>query len=296
MRFRIRHLTRYRYAGTAIESFMEARLAPVNDERQKLLARRLITSPVSRLHAYTDYFGNLVETFSIVQRHRELTLESQADVETSVREPPAVALNLTVSDARLLHHAERLRLFEFLQPSPAILLSAPVHALARQFFRPRDALGESLLRLLAWLHENFRYAPGTTTIDTPVATVLKTREGVCQDFAQIMIAVARSAEIPARYVTGYIETESQRQASENNVSAGRRTPRLVGASESHAWVEVFLPGGFWHPLDPTNNCVAGERHVKVGCGRDYHDCTPTRGVFKGTRTEKLDIAVAMQRL
>jgi transglutaminase-like putative cysteine protease len=108
-----------------------------------------------------------------------------------------------------------------------------------------------------------------------------------------MIAVLRSAEIPARYVTGYIETESQRQAAENHP---RRAPRLIGASESHAWVEVYLPGGFWHPLDPTNNCVAGERHVKVGCGRDYHDCTPTRGVFKGTRTDKLDIAVAMQRL
>jgi transglutaminase-like putative cysteine protease len=296
MRFRIRHFTRYRYAGTASESFMEARLTPVNDDRQKLLARRLATTPACSIHSYTDYFGNAVETFSIVKRHVELVLESHAEVETFSHEPPAVALNFNVSDTRQIHHEKRLQLFEFLAPSPAIPFSAPVQALARQFFHPRDALGESLLRFLAWLYENFRYAPGTTTIDTPIATVLKTREGVCQDFAQIMIAVLRSAEIPARYVTGYIETESQRQASENGTANARRTPRLIGANESHAWVEVYLPGGFWHPLDPTNNCVAGERHVKVGCGRDYHDCTPTRGVFKGTRTDKLDIAVAMQRL
>jgi transglutaminase-like putative cysteine protease len=296
MRFRIRHLTRYRYAGTASESFMEARLTPVNDERQKLLARRLATSPSCSIHSYTDYFGNAVETFSVVQRHRELTLESHTEVETCFLEPPATALDFTVSDSRHLNHDGRLRLFEFLRPSPAIPLSAPVQALARQFFRPRHGLGESLLRFLAWIHENFRYAPGTTAIETPISAVLKTREGVCQDFAQIMIAVLRSAEIPARYVTGYIETESQRQAAENGGPNARRAPRLIGASESHAWAEVYLPGGFWFPLDPTNNCVAGERHVKIGNGRDYHDCTPTRGVFKGTRTEKLDVAVAMQRI
>jgi transglutaminase-like putative cysteine protease len=72
--------------------------------------------------------------------------------------------------------------------------------------------------------------------------------------------------------------------------------RLVGASESHAWVEAFLPGGFWLPLDPTNNCLAGERHVKVSVGRDYHDNTPTRNVFKGTHTRPLSVVVVMRRL
>lgn len=296
MRFRIRHRTHYRYAGPASESFMEARLTPVTDDRQKLLTRRLITTPASNIHVYSDYFGNAVETFSIVQRHPELVLESRSEVETSSHAPPAAALDVNVSEARQLYRGERLRLFEFLMPSPAIPLSAPVHALAKQFFGPRDMLGESLLRLLAWMYENFEYSPDTTAIDTPLTAVLKTRAGVCQDFAQIMIAVLRSAEVPARYVTGYIETESQRQAAENGAGQARRSPRLIGASESHAWVEVYLPGGFWHALDPTNNCVAGERHVKIGCGRDYHDCTPTRGVFKGTSTEKLEVAVSMQRL
>lgn len=291
MRFRLTHRTHYRYAGTASESFMEARLTPVNDDRQRLLARELATTPASTPHTYTDYFGNTVETFSIVQRHRELILECRSEVETTPMDPPAATLDISVSEARQMWRGHKLALFEFLMPSPAVQLSAAVNHLANQFFPPGATIGPALLKLMAWMKETFKYAPDTTTLETPVSTVLRTHAGVCQDFAQVMLAVLRSAEIPARYVTGYIETETQRRASE-----AHRAPRLVGASESHAWVDVCLPGGFWWPLDPTNNCVAGERHVKVATGRDYHDATPTRGVFKGTHTEKLSVAVLMQRI
>ena len=291
MRFRLTHRTHYRYAGTASESFMEARLTPVHDDRQRLLTRELVTTPASNLHTYTDYFGNIVETFSIVQRHRELMLECRSEVETTPMEPPASTLDISVSEARQMWRGDKLGLFEFLMPSPAVQLSAAVNQLANQFFPPGVTLGPGLLKFMAWIKETFRYAPDTTQLATPVATVLRTHAGVCQDFAQVMLAVLRSAEIPSRYVTGYIETETQRKASE-----AHRAPRLIGASESHAWVEVCLPGGFWWPLDPTNNCIAGERHVKVATGRDYHDATPTRGVFKGTHTEKLSVAVHMQRL
>jgi transglutaminase-like putative cysteine protease len=291
MRFRILHRTRYRYAGTASESFMEARLTPVSDDRQRLISRKLLTTPASNLHAYTDYFGNAVETFSIVQRHRQLVLESRTEVETTPLEAPPGALDISVSEARQIWRGHKLRLFEFLMPSPAVQMSPAVNRLANQFFPPGMALGPGLRKFMAWMFENFKYAPKTTTLATSVATVLKTRTGVCQDFAQVMLAVLRSAEIPARYVTGYIETEGQRKASEE-----QRRIRLIGASESHAWVEVSLPGAFWWPLDPTNNCVVGERHVKLAVGRDYHDSTPTHGVFKGTHTEKLSVAVVMQRI
>ncbi|HEY8932731.1 MAG TPA: transglutaminase family protein [Rariglobus sp.] len=291
MRFRITHRTHYRYAGSASESFMEARLTPTTDAAQSLLSRQLTTTPAANIHSYSDYFGNTVETFSIVKRHRELVLESVCDVETAPITPPPSALEISVSEARQLYRGEKLKLFEFLMPSEAIAIGPEVNALANKLFKPGDPLGPSLLRLNSWIKTNFRYLSGSTQIDTPVSVALQQRSGVCQDFAQVMIAVLRSAEIPARYVTGYIETESQRKASE-----AKRVPALIGASESHAWVEVFLPGGFWWPLDPTNDCVAGERHVKVAVGRDYHDSTPTRGVFKGTHTEKLSVAVVMQRL
>lgn len=291
MRFRISHRTHYRYAGTASESFMEARLTPASDDRQTLLTRTLTTSPGCNIHRYTDYFGNAVETFSIIKGHEQLILDSVSEVDTTPLPPPPAALDISVSEARQIYRSEKLKLFEFLMPSPAIALSAAVNRLANQFFKPGAPLGPSILRLNQWFTEAFKYHPGSTRIDTPVAAVLKQKTGVCQDFAQVMIAILRSAEIPARYVTGYIETDSQKKASEAGTA-----PKLVGASESHAWVEVQLPGGFWWPLDPTNRCEAGERHVKVSVGRDYTDGSPTRGVFKGTYTKQLTAAVVMQRL
>jgi transglutaminase-like putative cysteine protease len=291
MRFSLHHRTHYRYAGTASESFMEARLTPVSDSYQALLDRRLVISPPCNTHLYKDYFGNTVETFSIVRRHQDLILDSFAEVETLPFAPPAAALEVSVSEARQIYRSEKLKLFEYLAPSTAITLDVEINRLANQFFRPGDEVGRALLVLNRWIKAEMAYAPGSTRIDTPVATSLRQRAGVCQDFAQIMIAIIRSAEIPARYVTGYIETETQRRAN-----LGRRAPRLVGASESHAWLEVYLPGGYWWPLDPTNDCIAGERHVKVATGRDYLDSTPTRGVFKGTLTERLSVEVTMRRL
>jgi transglutaminase-like putative cysteine protease len=293
MLFRITHRTNYRYAGEASESFMEARLTPVTDERQRLLSRTFTTTPAGRVNRYADYYGNAVESFAIAHRHGELVLESRSEVETQPWEPPRAALDISVSEARQIYRGNKLELFEFLMPSPAIAMSAPVHRLANQFFKPGQALGESLLRLNRWIKTELAYRPGSTRIDTPVTEVLSQKAGVCQDFAQVMIAVLRSAELPARYVTGYIETETQRLAAESGRPPARAA--LIGAAESHAWVEVCLPGGFWWALDPTNDCAAGERHVKVSIGRDYHDATPTRGVFKGTRTEKLSVSVTMIR-
>lgn len=292
MRFQIIHHTRYRYTGEASESFMEARLTPVSNERQTLLSREFITTPSGKVNCYTDYFGNAVESFAIAHRHKSLIVESRSLVETSAWQPPQAALDISLSEARQLYRGHKLSLFEFLMPSPAIPMSAPVHRLANQFFRPGLPLGESLLHLNHWINTSFRYAPGTTRIDTPVTQVLAQKSGVCQDFAQVMIAILRSAEIPARYVTGYIETDTQKAAAESRLPAAKA---LVGAAESHAWVEVCLPGGFWWSLDPTNDCVAGERHVKVSIGRDYLDGTPTRGVFKGTNTERLEVSVTMIR-
>jgi transglutaminase-like putative cysteine protease len=291
MRFRIHHRTHYLYAGPARESFMEARLTPAHGAGQSLQHRRLDTTPACQVHAYTDYFGNQVETFSIVHRHKELVLDSHAEVETCPEPPPDAALAVNVSEARQLFRGESLKLHEFLAPSSVIPRDAAFNRLARRFFRPGDELGPALLRLNTWIKAELRYAPGVTTIDTPVITVLRHKSGVCQDFAQLMIAILRAGGLPARYVAGYIETETQRRAS-----AHRATPPLVGASESHAWVEAYLPGGYWWPLDPTNDCLAGERHVKVAVGRDYRDSTPTRGVFKGTHTRRLSAAVVMQRL
>lgn len=290
MRFQIEHRTAYHYAGTASESFMEARLTPVTDDRQRLISRRLQVDPVCNIHAYTDYFGNHVETFSIVHRHQELILTSTSVVETVPLEVPRAAVDITVAEAQQLYRADKLKLFEYVATSGAIERTTELEELSRSFFPPGMPLGQALLELNGWISQRLTYQPGSTQIDTPVTTVLRTGAGVCQDFAQLLIALLRPSQIPARYVTGYIETDAQRDAA-----SGSGEQHLIGASESHAWVEAYLPGGFWWPLDPTNRTLAGERHVKVAAGRDYHDCTPTRGVFKGTTSDQLKASVSMRR-
>ncbi|MCC5023128.1 MAG: transglutaminase family protein [Candidatus Synoicihabitans palmerolidicus] len=291
MRFQIHHRTTYRYHAAATESFMEARLQPANTPTQRLGTHRVEIDPKCNVHAYTDYCGNVVQTFSIVRRHESLTLDSYAEVETSLLATPDAVLELSVSEARQIYRSKPLAHFEFLNPSPAISFTAEVHKLANQFFRPGNEIGPSVLELNHWVNQTFRYQPGSTHISTTVPEVLTQRTGVCQDFAQVMIAILRSAEIPSRYVVGYIETDTQRDA---NTDRKRRPRALIGAAESHAWVGICLPSGKWWPLDPPNDCIAGLRHVKVASGRDYLDCTPTRGVFKGTHTDRLEVSVTMR--
>ena len=152
---------------------------------------------------------------------------------------------------------------------------------------PRQSLftpGRPLLEAVAALNERifteFEFKPGFTDVSTPVAEVLKERAGVCQDFAHLMIAALRSLGLPARYVSGYLETLPP---------PGK--PKLVGADASHAWISVFVPGQGWADFDPTNNLRPGERHIVTALGRDYADVAPLRGVTTGGAGEQLDVAV-----
>jgi transglutaminase-like putative cysteine protease len=289
MRFSITHVTRYAYAWPASESFMEARLTPVTCLRQRLLSRNFRSDPDCRPQAYRDYFGNAVDTFSIIRRHERLTVTCESEVETLPSNPPTGAMDVTVSEVRQLYRGQRIALYEYLVPSPGIQPSALAHRVARRLLKPEAPAGEAVERVMAWIHQRFTYRPGSTSVETTVEQFCSTGAGVCQDFANLMIAILRAGGIPARYVCGYIETENQRAAAAGAVP-------LVGASESHAWVEAYLPGGYWLALDPTNNCRVGERHVAVAKGRDFHDTSPTRGVFKGAGSHHLSVEVVMRRL
>ena len=155
---------------------------------------------------------------------------------------------------------------------------------AKKFLRSGMPLGEAVTGLNRAIHERFAYKPAPTEVNTPLATVCKKREGVCQDFAHIMLSVLRTAGLPARYVCGYIETD------------GPAAGKLVGAVATHAWVEVLLPGLQWVAIDPTNNQWCGERHITVALGRDFSDSAPVRGTFKGSGTQSMKVRVTMKRL
>jgi transglutaminase-like putative cysteine protease len=244
-------------------------------------------SPDVRVDDYVDYFGNKVEFFSIPYRHNSLTVTSAADIETFDAQPSEAALDISVGEARQIFNSRRHQLFEFMEPSHHVPLTQH-RRIRKKFFRQADSFGNALRALNTWIFKNFEYKPGETTISTPLADVVAQRRGVCQDFAHLMLAILRSNGIPARYVSGYIEAYDPETIDAENA-------KLIGAAASHAWVEVYLPGGTWWGLDPTNNQAAGERHIEVAFGRDYSDVAPMRGTYKGAVDQKLNVIVSLER-
>jgi transglutaminase-like putative cysteine protease len=284
MRFRVSHTTEYKYAVPASESFAELRVWPQDNASQRILSRRLTVTPSPKVDHYIDYFGNHVEFFSIPYRHNALSVTSEAEVETFEHKPSPAALEVSIGEARQIFNSQRYQLFEFMEASHHVPLNQH-RRIRKTFFRQEASIGDALLTLNTWIYKNFEYRSGETDISTPIADIVAQRRGVCQDFAHLMLAMLRSNGIPARYVSGYIEAFDPEQHS----------AELVGAAASHAWVEVYLPGGTWWGLDPTNNQAAGERHIEVAVGRDYSDVAPMRGTYKGANDQKLNVIVSLER-
>ncbi|MBC2594810.1 transglutaminase family protein [Ruficoccus amylovorans] len=285
MRFKVTHTTRYRYKTPASESYAELRVWPQNGPTQKILSHKLEITPNVPVDHYTDYFGNKVEYFSIPFRHNELSVNAVGEVET--REGPDLSrvLETPIGDARQILASQPIGIFDFIQNTELVSFYRIKDKVDRPNFRDAESIGEAVHGLNTWIYENFAYSPGSTDIGTPLPTVLETRQGVCQDFAHLMLAILRMQGIPARYVSGYIEPYDPTQPG----------AEMTGAAASHAWVEVYLPGGHWYGLDPTNNQAAGLRHVRVACGRDYNDVAPMRGAYKGAQDQRLQVIVTLKR-
>jgi transglutaminase-like putative cysteine protease len=132
--------------------------------------------------------------------------------------------------------------------------------------------------IAAGVHRSFSYVKKSTAVDSPIAHALRSRQGVCQDFAHIMIALGRSANIPCRYVSGYVYHSSE--------NAGP-----LADAATHAWMEALLPGIGWVGFDPTINRPVGEGHIRTAIGRDYADVPPTMGAMMGKAETKLQVRV-----
>lgn len=287
MRFEITHSTDYRYRGSAIEAYLEARLTPPETAAQHIVSHRIETQPELPMTHYTDTFGNPVAFFSHTLRHDRLAIHNRLIVDTHPPRLPEEALEVSVAEARQLFSSVLLDYFDYLQPTANVPTGGPSANWARQYLAPGVSLREGLLGLNSAIYRSFDYRPGTTDNSTPLSVVWKTKRGVCQDFAHVMLSVLRTAGLPSRYVCGYIETDPPRSAS------GRR---LVGAVATHAWVEVLVPGLEWVALDPTNNRWCAEQHVAVSFGRDNRDAAPVRGTFKGGGGQTMKIRVNMKRI
>lgn len=278
MFYSIRHLTKFRYETPVSESVMETRMHPRNEVNQRCLTFHLAVSPRCRAFSYRDYLGNHVHHFDIPGQHSQLVIIAEALVDLQV--PPQFPASLTPAawdelDALVRDgdYWEMLLPSEFAKPTPSLL------KLAGQLeVRRRDDPLTVLRELNSALYSSFEYALKSTRVDSPIDDAIRARQGVCQDFAHIMIALVRTLKIPCRYVSGYLH----RRVEDHDRSAEDAT---------HAWVEALLPHLGWVGFDPTNNLIATDRHVRTAIGRDYADVPPTKGIFRGKTASELSVAV-----
>jgi transglutaminase-like putative cysteine protease len=289
----VEHVTRYRYAAPVDLAQHLAHLRPGDDTTQQVqdFELRIDPAPLYR-HNDVDRLGNHRCCFTVTVPHRELQVRTASRVRVLAAPPLDAAASLAWEAVR-----ERLRYVagaayepasEFVFASPFVPALPALRALALPSFAPGRPLAEVAFDLMARIHADFAYRSASTDIDTPVAEVLSKREGVCQDFAHLMIGALRAMGLAARYVSGYLLTTSP--------DGGACDAPILGADASHAWVAVWCPmtdgtPARWLELDPTNRVLPSTRHVRLAVGRDYSDVSPLRGVIRGGGEHRLEVQV-----
>jgi len=280
MIYSVRHTTTFRYEPAVRESIMEVHLEPRSDGDQRCLSFALEVDPAANVMQYRDFAGNTVHHFDIAGSHHQLRITAQSAVEVQTVPVPQAAGSGDWSD--LDAQVAGGDYWEMLLPSHFVGPSSLLEGLAKKLECERRGNPLNLLsELNTAIYRLFAYVPNSTNVDSPIDHALETRQGVCQDFAHIMIALVRRLKVPCRYVSGYMFHRAQQEKDRS----------LEGAS--HAWYEALVPRMGWVAFDPTNNLVGGDRHIRVAIGRDYADVPPTRGVYKGESQSELSVAVTV---
>jgi transglutaminase-like putative cysteine protease len=278
--YSVRHTTTFRYEPAVRESVMEVRLQPRSDGEQRCLSFTLDIDPPANVMQYRDFSGNTVHHFDIAGTHKLVKVTAQSAVEVQSVPPPRTVDSGDWADLDALVAANDY--WEMLLPSHFAHSTPSLDHLVMELGCERRGNPLTLLtELNQAIYNLFAYVPNSTKVDSPIEEPLRTRQGVCQDFAHIMIALVRRLHVPCRYVSGYM---FHRDEAEKDRS-------VEGAS--HAWIEAIVPRLGWVALDPTNNLVGGDRHIRVAIGRDYADVPPTRGVYKGEAQSELSVAVTV---
>ena len=283
MRLDIQYRLHFRYSEAVTESQNEVRVRPRQDECQRLLSYRLTSQPPVAVLETVDYWGTTVEQLGIRIPHTEMELLAKAVVETGPRPAPAegpAVDALADPDFRAAH-------FELLVPSPHVRWDGEVGRRAASAAEGAASVPELVAAVVADVRGALDYQPGATEIGVTLVELLGGGAGVCQDFAHLAIGMLRSVGVPARYVSGYLFAADE-------TSAAAEAADIVSV-QTHAWVEVAVPGAGWWALDPTNGGPVGEHHVVIGYGRDYGDVPPVRGAFMGSGTADVAAEVVIGR-
>ncbi|RDL44305.1 transglutaminase family protein [Marinomonas piezotolerans] len=292
MKYRVRHLTEYKYGSAVTLCYNMAHLLPRDTLNQICVNRRLHVTPTPIYQTESeDYFGNPTYYFSIQEPHKKLIIDMECvyDITPLERSQQLFLGSVTCGELRqLLAAAEtpELRMTkEYLMDSPLIHRSSDLADYAAQTFDDTVPVLQAALDFTQKIFNEFTFDPTATSVSTPVEQVLLEKRGVCQDFAHLAIACIRSVGLPARYVSGYLETLPP---------PGQE--KLVGADASHAWFAIYIPDMGWVEFDPTNNLMPSDQHIVTAWGRDYSDVTPLQGViFDGGESQTIKVSVDVQR-
>ncbi len=286
-KYDVTHLTQYSYDSPVLHSTHTLRLQPIDTPMQEVKVASINISAPGEQILYEDVFGNQALHYSINEPYTSLRIESQFTVRIYARPPDDVSLARRQTTIPLVWMPwQRQMMTPYLLPPelPDTQLEE-LAAYAMSFVERNDYyLLDTLKDMNTSIYRDYAYTQGSTSLQTTAFEVYKTRSGVCQDFANIFICLARLLGIPARYQMGYIHT-------------GTHYENKIQSDASHAWVEVYLPYIGWRGYDPTNGCLVAQDHICVARGRNYVDATPTSGtLFKGGANEKLFTEVKVQEL
>src|SRR5450755_11461 len=290
MKYTIQHTTAYTYLELVSLCHNIARLRPRNTQEQICRNTRIEIRPEPDwINEYEDFFGNKVIYFSIEKEHWELTVHVTSEVERmdsghiKTKDYPNDGLE-NVKQKLLTLEAEEMDIKQYSLGTPMTTWDEDILLYTLQSFPQGKSVFEGTEDLTRRINKDFEYKPGYTTIATPLSVVMQERKGVCQDFAHLAITCLRSVGLPARYVSGYIETISPEGVE-----------KLVGTDASHAWFSVYLPQRGWVDFDPTNNCIVSEQHITIGWGRDYADIAPLEGIILSSGSHELTVSVDVRR-
>jgi transglutaminase-like putative cysteine protease len=276
-RFIIHHITKYTYQDAVTDSANQIMLFPIKDENQEVKHQRLSITGEPVVEMYKDYYGNDVGSFMNILPHTELMINSTI---TIVTKPVVFPTDETIAATQwdyLQTIKNTIPFIDFLKQE--IVTALPeVLTIANAGFYKSVSVFTAVLQLTEYVYKNFKYIKGITSVTTTVDEIWTLKAGVCQDFAHILLSMLRLLGIPARYVSGYVCPH------DNN---------LRGEGATHAWVEAYIPFYGWLGVDPTNNCIVSELHVRLAIGRNFSDCSPVKGTYKGTAKQSLEVGVSV---
>jgi transglutaminase-like putative cysteine protease len=290
-RYRLVHTTEFVYDGSVSESYNEVRLRPLHDDRQSCISFRLTTLPGSKGTAYRDAYGNWVHQFNVLAEHRRLKVETESVVlahETPAM--PAEPLTLAEFDSHHYHQVDEEH-FDFMAPTAYVPHLSALKEIIEAAEKNSDGSVLGFAQAASdYIYQRFRYVKGATHVHSSIEDSLSIGAGVCQDFAHLLLGVARMRGFPARYVSGYLVPGSDASPDVPDF----KQEDVIGGQATHAWTELLLPNSGWTPLDPTLGKPVGLRHVRIAYGRDYGDVAPVRGVYKGHAGQSLSVDVRVR--